>query len=74
MLLFFLFTDALEHARARGSGEDDYFIIKLNPIPQEPEPDPPSPGGIPGFSVDSILIGLVLGVIIIWLSRSRVTL
>ena len=59
------------NTQSYGNGETDSFIIKLNPISQEPEPDQKSPGGIPGFSVDSILIGLVLGVITIWVSRSR---
>jgi hypothetical protein len=57
------------NTQSYGNGETDSFIIKFNPIFQEPESDPKSPGGIPGFSVDSILIGLVLSVIIIWLSR-----
>jgi hypothetical protein len=60
------------NTQSYGNGESDSFIIKLNSISQEPESEPNSTGVIPGFSVDSILIGLVLGVIIIWLSRSRV--
>jgi hypothetical protein len=28
-------------------------------------------GGIPGFTIESVLIGLMLGVFIIWMSRRR---
>jgi hypothetical protein len=31
------------HTQSYGNGEDDYYIIKLNPISQEPEPEPEFP-------------------------------
>jgi len=34
--------------------------------PQEPEP---KPGGIPGFAVESVFMGIILGAIILWISR-----
>jgi hypothetical protein len=54
------------YTQSYGNGENDYFIIKLNPISQEPEPEPRRPDGIPGFNVDSIIIGLILGVTLLW--------
>jgi hypothetical protein len=54
------------YTQSYSNGENDYFIIKLNPISQEPEPEPRRPDGIPGFNVDSIIIGLILGVTLLW--------
>ena len=94
------------HTQSYGQGEDDYFIIKLNPISQEPEPSPspeptpepspspeptpeptptpePSPSptpsptpeptpeqrGIPGFTAESVIIGLIIGAFILWITK-----
>jgi hypothetical protein len=34
-----------------------------------PSPKPDSPGGIPGFSIESVLVGVLLSVLLIWYSR-----
>jgi hypothetical protein len=44
------------------------------PNPAEPMPMPtptptPEPRGIPGFTTESVLMGLILGAIILWISR-----
>ena len=58
------------HTQSYGNGEDDYYIIKLNAISQEPEPLPELPAsGIPGFYGLSIAVGLIVA--IIFLSRFR---
>jgi len=34
-----------------------------------PSPKPESPGGIPGFSIESVFVGVLLSVLMIWYSR-----
>jgi hypothetical protein len=57
------------------------FIQYISEISKTPEPSPvptpeptqtPKPGGIPGYTTESIFIGLVIGVIILWMrARNR---
>lgn len=38
----------------------------------EPEPEPSDGGGIPGFPLESILLGLIVGIFVLWLFQQRV--
>jgi outer membrane protein assembly factor BamB len=70
------------NTQSYGNGETDYFIIKLNPVSPEPAPSPtpepsptPSPtpeqkpGEISGFTRESVLLGFIIGVLMLWLTR-----
>jgi hypothetical protein len=44
------------------------------PVPQpepesEPEPEPESQDGIPGFDIETVLVGVLLGLVLIWYSH-----
>ena len=41
-------------------------------IEPEPEPEPETkPGGIPGFTIESVILGLTVGAIILWMIQRR---
>jgi len=51
------------------------FSPEPTPTPKPtptPEPQPEQPRGIPGFNVESVIIGLVIGSILLWLQRKRI--
>jgi hypothetical protein len=46
-------------------------IERAEPEPEpEPEEEPDKPDGIPGFGIESILMGVILSIFLIWISRS----
>jgi hypothetical protein len=47
------------------------LVVNPGGIPSKEEPDKPS--GIPGFSHESILIGLVTSMLVMWLMSKRMT-
>jgi hypothetical protein len=51
----------------------DAYLIKVAPEgAPTPTPEPEQPRGIPGFNVESVIIGLCVGVILFWLQRRRI--
>jgi len=44
---------------------------KAEPEPEQEQPEEPKPKGIPGFPYESIILGLAVGAIVIWLLERR---
>ena len=44
---------------------------KAEPEPEQEQPEEPKPKGIPGFPYESIILGLAVGVVVIWLLERR---
>lgn len=54
-----------------GSGEQDYLIIKMSPISQEPDKEEVQDGkGIPGFPIVSLGLGLIISYVILMRERA----
>ncbi len=47
-------------------------LIAIPPEPEpEPEEEPDRPGGIPGFSIEAVLVGVLLSLLLFWYSHRR---
>ena len=41
-------------------------------IPEpDPEPEPETPGGIPGFPIESLVLSIIFGIVIMWMMRKK---
>lgn len=60
-------------ARATSSeGKTDIYLASIkNPYAVKEEPKPAGFRGIPGFHHESIVVGIIIGVILIWQLKER---
>ena len=47
--------------------------LEVEALELEPEEEPETPGGIPGFSIESSLIGVVFSIMVMWLMSRRLS-